>query len=1060
MYPKRLIEVDLPIKQISAHARREKSIRRGHISTLHIWWARRPLAACRAVLCAALWIDPADDLCPPEFRQIAWGLMLEFARKAMTKASLASEYSFGRYKGLVQAVDEGIEFETNNPNHLLSLRHTLLMFIADFANWDNSTISEYLETARALTQAAHEALGGMPGTRPMVVDPFAGGGAIPLEALRVGADAYASDLNPVAVLLNKVVLEYIPRYGQQLADEVRKWGNEIKKQAEEELAEFYPKDEDGATPIAYLWARTVISDAPLEPGEIYPIEIPLMRSLWLAKKGNKSVALRWVRDASGKVQTETINVTYADGTTRTVRRPLMEIFTPKKANEVPEGTVKRGNATCPVTGVVTTVESVRRQLKTRRGGAADARLFVIVTTKNDQQGRFYRLPTPKDLEVTALAQAELEARIAAHTGELSLVPNEPTPIGGGSGAGRAFSQRNYGMDVFADLFTPRQLLALTTLARLVSEVERKLATAHENGLAVAIQTCLAMAIDRQADYLTSLTIWANSGEFIAHTFGRQAIPIVWEFPECQLWADGSGNWEGAINWIVLSIEALSSLSGIWGQAYQSSAVQSSLPDDSVHSLFTDPPYYDAVPYSDLSDFFLVWLKRTAGSKYPDLLNTLLAPKDEECIVDEVKGKDKAFFERTMGQAMTEGRRVLAPNGIGVVVFAHKSTSGWEAQLQAMVDAGWVITGSWAIDTERPGRLRAQGSAALASSVHIVCRPRENEFGELQQNIGDWREVLSELPRRIHMWLPRLEQEGIVGADALFACIGPAMEIFSRYARVEKASGEVVTLREYLEQVWGAISQEALQVIFEGSDTSGFEADARLTAIWFWVLKTSANGNNGNHDEEEPSFDEEDEVTESPKKNGAGYSMEYDAARKLAQAFGVNLTQLSQGGGIIQVSGNIATLTSVSKREFHLIGQQLSLFGENSYIYDGSQGRRKDPKATMRSVSGRQLELWDEKETPAPDPNQPFLIAPEPDMRTIIEKLKDGGETLLDRLHQAMLLHWRGQTALLGMFLNETGVGTDVRFWRLADALSRLYPVDSDEKRWVDGVLARKKGLGF
>jgi len=248
-YPKRLIEVDLPIKRISAHARREKSIRHGHISTLHIWWARRPLAACRAVICAALWLDPVDELCPQRFREDATTIMNDFAQKAARDlADTCATETWKRWQVLAKPENQ---LDAKNPQHLNILRHRLLDFIADFANWDNSTQPDYLETSRALTQAAHEALGGIEGTKPLVVDPFAGGGAIPLEALRVGADAFASDLNPVAVLLNKVVLEYIPKYGQQLADEVRKWGQWVKEEAEKELAEFYPKDPDGATPIAY-----------------------------------------------------------------------------------------------------------------------------------------------------------------------------------------------------------------------------------------------------------------------------------------------------------------------------------------------------------------------------------------------------------------------------------------------------------------------------------------------------------------------------------------------------------------------------------------------------------------------------------------------------------------------------------------------------------------------------------------------------------------------------------------------------------------------------------------
>jgi len=310
-YPKRLIEVDLPIKRISAHARREKSIRHGHISTLHIWWARRPLAACRAVILASLWPDPADPNCPVEFLNAARRAMQEWTTHE--RQILLSPESRRRFDGA-----------RKNPtlfDDLVELRGGLLDFIADFANWDNSTDSTYLATSRALTAAAHEALGGVPGTRPLVLDPFAGGGSIPLEALRVGADAFASDLNPIPVLLNKVVLEYIPKYGQKLADEVRKWGDWIKQEAEIELAAYYPHDIDDAVPSAYFWARTIISEAPGQ-GKT-GIEIPLLRSMWLSKKGKRKFAYRWIRDEKGNIKTEERQVTYSDGTCRLVVRPLL-----------------------------------------------------------------------------------------------------------------------------------------------------------------------------------------------------------------------------------------------------------------------------------------------------------------------------------------------------------------------------------------------------------------------------------------------------------------------------------------------------------------------------------------------------------------------------------------------------------------------------------------------------------------------------------------------------------------------------------------------------------------
>src|SRR4051812_829456 len=327
-YPKRLIEVDLPIKRISAHARYEKSIRHGHISTLHLWWARRPLAACRAVILGALWPDPADPLCPPRF--------LEEARKLL-EATLGGQTTVNVPKRDYAAP--------------MNVRAGLLDFIAEFANWDNSTNKDYLNFSRHLVQVAHESLGGAPGTRPLVVDPFAGGGSIPLEALRVGADAFAFDLNPVAILLNKVALEYIPKYGQRLSEEVRKWSEWIKREAEKEMSRFYPKDEDGSTPIAYLWARTIQCEG---PG--CGAEVPLMRSLWLAKKANRSVALRLLPNLK-------------------LRRIEFEIVEGAKSQDVAEATVRRGSASCPVCGFTTPVASVRRQLTARHGGTDDARLL-------------------------------------------------------------------------------------------------------------------------------------------------------------------------------------------------------------------------------------------------------------------------------------------------------------------------------------------------------------------------------------------------------------------------------------------------------------------------------------------------------------------------------------------------------------------------------------------------------------------------------------------------------------------------------------------------------------
>ena len=1007
IYPKRLIEVDLPIKRISAHARREKSIRHGHISTLHIWWARRPLAACRAVICAALWPDPADANCPQAFIQTAWTEM-----KAWTtheRQALLSPESRPHFEALRQNPDHPV-----NP---VQLRGLLLDFIADFANWDNSTVREYLATSRALTQAAHEALGGVPGTRPLVVDPFAGGGSIPLEALRVGADAFASDLNPVPVLLNKVVLEYIPKYGQRLADEVRKWGEWIKREAEKELAEFYPKDTDGATPIAYLWARTIQCEG---PG--CGAEVPLIRSLWLCKKSNRSLALQLLPNKKAKRVDFKIIVKQHGGWVN------QDDCKEKISDPKFEGAVKRGSATCPCCGYTTPVARVREQLKVRRGGACDARLFAVVTTSSSEQGRSYRLPTNNDLKDAHRASEKLTATRATHTGQFALVPDEKLDIRGI----RHTWAMIYGLERWGDLFMPRQALVLTSLFRILLDACRK---RGNDEMSAALQVCLALAIDRQANALTSLSRWHTTGEKIEGVFARQAIPLLWDFAEVNPFSGSSGDLDGAIEWVVKVCDANAFLAGADGHVVAASATQHPLADYSANAFITDPPYYDAVPYAFLSDFFYVWLKRGLANLHFDFLGRDAVPKDEEIVVDRTHElsnttHDIAFYERELAKAFNEGRRVARPDGIGVIVFASKTTASWEAILKAVVDAGWIITGSWPIDTEMETRIAAAGQARLASSVHLVCRPRENLNSS--DEIGDWRDVLQALPIRIHEWMPRLAEEGVVGADAIFACLGPALEIFSRYSRVEKSNGETVTLKEYLEHVWAAVAKEALALVFKDADTLGFEEDARLTAMWLWTLNAgSSTAENADGAEAEGDDDDESGGGKGGKAKG-GFMLEYDAARKIAQGLGAHLEDLTS---LVEVSGEQARLLPVGERAQHL-------FGKNDATLAGQNLKRKKRDAQMDM----------------------FKVLGDADAEggtTFGEtKVERHGATVLDRIHQSMILFAAGRSEALKRFLVEDGAGRDPRFWRLAQALSALYPSHTEEKRWVDGVLARKKGLGF
>ena len=1011
-HPKRLIEVDLPIKRISAHARREKSIRHGHISTLHIWWARRPLAACRAVICASLWPDPADPNCPQVFRDAALTQMLAFAKATQSDTKLSDicdDESWKRYMKLAN----GMEVNAESVEGRMTLRAYLLDFIADFAAWEASTNHWFLDTARALTQSAHEALGGEKGTRPLVVDPFAGGGAIPLEALRVGADAFASDLNPVAVLLNKVVLEYIPKYGQKLADEVRKWGQWIKEQAEKELGQFYPKDADGATPIAYLWARTIQCEGPS-----CGAEVPLIRSMWLAKKSGRSVALRMTPDAKR-------------------RKVDFEIVHNGNSDESEIGTVRRGSATCPCCGYTTPVQSVRLQLATRNGGARDARLLAVVTTCVAEQGRTYRLPRQADFDAVSAAQKRC-SKLSADPSSGFSIPTEAIALT----ELRRISVPIYGMDKWCDIYTPRQLLSLGTLSRLVRNlIDSKTAT-HSIAapMSVAIASCLAILVDRQVDATSSLSRWHTTRELITGMFGRQALGMVWDFAEVNPFGEASGSLSGALDWIVKVCE-LNAAAGLHaGTARRDDAAHHQLPDDSADAVITDPPYYDAVPYAHLADCFYVWMKRSLGTAHPELFNSDLIEKQREIVVDRPHSRSNsiktlAFYEDGLLRAFSESRRLAKPQSVSVIVFASKTTASWEAVLQAIVQAGWMIVGSWPIDTEMEARVSAQGQARLASSVHIVCRPREGEAGATSvSDAGDWRDILAELPKVTREWMGRLSQEGVVGADAIFACLGPALEIFSRYSRVEKANGEQVLLKEYLTYVWGAVAQEALAQIFKDADTTGFEEDARLTAMWLWTLNAGAanleqTGDAGDSEADDSPDEGEDEKS-SVKGKPSGYILEFDAARKIAQGLGAHLEQMTD---VVEVKGDKARLLSVGERT-------RKLFGKDDADVPKAKPKKKDKQ--LRLGFAQELEAaeaqggWGDKSVP---------------------KL---GDTTLDRIHQSMILFAAGRGEAMRRFLVEDGAGRDQRFWKLANALSALYPQGTDEKRWVDGVLARKKGLGL
>jgi len=982
---KRLAEVDFPIALVSKHSAREKSIRHGHPSTLHLWWARRPLAACRAMLLALLLPDPVDCLCPNDFK--------EKARKLLPPLI-----------GKIGSKDE-------------DLRKALLKFIGDFANWDMAADPVFIEVGRGLVKAAH------PDETPLIVDPFAGGGSIPLEALRLACDAFASDLNPVACLILKVMLESIPRHGPELPDDLLRVGKEIKNRAEKELAEFYPKDPDGATPIAYLWARTVKCES-----SNCGAEIPLMRSFWLCNKSNRKRALRYkvIRPKNGLPRVE------------------FEIFEPKNEKDVSSGTVARARATCLCCGMVLPPERVRAQLAAQHGAAegifdgkgnrtGGAMMFVIVSLEQGIQGRNYRLPSERDYQSIWKAHNHLKMifkkwEFGGKIG-LSPVPDEPLPPIGTLG----FRVQRYGMLHWGDLFTARQKIMLLCLLDHIRESKQD-----------SIKELLTFVLEKLADKATSMCGWKPTAEYMGgHTFSRPALPIIWDWCEAQPFAGASGGWEEELTWIVKVVQALTQVKLRPAQVHQADACESPLPTDSASVFFTDPPYYDAIPYSDLSDFFLVWTKRSLPRNSflqdPFDPSNTLSPKQREAVQDETKvvdgrPKDRLFFESTMGKAFAEGCRVLRADGIGSVVFAHKTTEGWEALLSGLISGGLVITGSWPIATESGSRLRAMDSAALATSVHLICRPRPEDAP-----VGDWGDVLKELPNRVGDWMERLQGEGIRGADLVFACIGPALEIFSRYRKVETADGSEVKLAEYLEKVWEVVGRQALEQVLGTAEAKArngaagsLEEDARLTALFLWTLQ-STNGNSDDVDDTNYNDDDDDE-SDSSKIKTKGFSLVYDVVRRFAQPLGIELPKWENR--IIETKKGVVWLMAVSERAKQLFGE------------DGAKVAadwiEEDPTQPV------QLRLFPELEQKSAPK---FLGQKRGRIKLDLpaESVSQVGATTLDRVHAAMLLQAGGQANALRMLIKaEQDRGSD--FLRLANSLSALYPLGSEEKRLLDAML--------
>jgi adenine-specific DNA methylase len=794
----RLIEIAFPLKQASLDSVHEKNVRHGHISTLHIWPARRPLAACRAALITTLLPDPGSETERRDLLQrLAGRVVIRSTNKRSGERSVPT---------LKEETEGGI------------------------LHWGREN-SPDLDFFREEIKKAYG------GRAPRVLDPFAGGGAIPLEAMRLGCEVTAIDINPVAWFILKCTLEYPQRLAGQtrplpsfatespefmvqllkgtntgakgkhkqeatqrqmfevpqvdLSWHVRAWGYWVLERARKDLERFYPTI-DGKPTVAYLWARTVTC-------KNCRATLPLLKTLWLCRKENKRYRLEIKKrpDESG--------VDFA-----VVEEPVVGgNAAQRRAHDrrVGQGTMSRSGAWCPVCGgsdtVAMTLDDIRAEGMAGRLGAQMTAVVVEAT-----KGKEYRLPTPEELSAVEEAASHLEEVFKDIPFGL---PTEPTPTGGGSGAGRAFSVQNYGMTTWASLFSSRQLVALGTFVkhtRAAREATR--AEGYPADWVEALSAYLALLLDRLADRGSMQCIWiCTNAEKPAGSFGRFALPITWDFVEVMPWTETAGGLPGSLEHIQEYLaHALAAAVGV-PHAVLDSAIAYRSP--LVDVVATDPPYYDAIPYSDTMDFFYVWLRRTLHGLSPEIDKVFrqpLGPKwdydrnDGELIDDASrfggdKEKSRSAYEDGMFHAFGSCHDALTPEGRMVVVFANKQPEAWETLVSSMIKAGFVVDGSWPIQTERGGRLRAQTSAALSSSVWLVCRKRPETARP-----GWDSQVLEEMRSRIYDRLHTFWDAGIRGPDFVWAATGPALEAYSKHPVVKKADepNAVLTVSEFLQHV--------------------------------------------------------------------------------------------------------------------------------------------------------------------------------------------------------------------------------------------------------------------
>ena len=778
---RRLIEDYLPIEEISAEASREKSPRKGHISTLHLWWARRPLVACRAALYGALMPAPAN------------------------KADRDKE----------------------------------AVFVKQLAKYPGN--SAILAEARRRIAEAHRARTGSDG-QPKVLDLFAGGGAIPLEALRLGCEAQALDLNPVAHIIQLCTLSYPQKYGEPdlqavgsgksntwagLAKEVRHWGMWVVERVRAEIGDLYPPircsslnrhkpasrsgtlwkrgadrpQANDLIPIAYLWTRTVTCKNP-RCGAV----VPLLKQTWLCRKKGRYVALRTEVPKDKKIPTFEV----------------LEAGTERELGFDPAAGSESGNATCPFCSTVADSQYVQKE-----GVAGAVRFQPLAVVCRPVEGTGTVFLGASDVPGGLVpSEDEIQARMRRLLSRSGItVPDEPiSPVRPSPNARGLSAPTRHGILKFSDLFQSRQLLSLLTqcdAVRAAFSAMRDEGMCQERARAVA--TYLGVVVDRMVDRGSSMCRWDPNYTKTQSTFGRPALPFVWDFSETNPFGDASGDMAQAVEWVARVIEEVSEVPAS-ASVERGSALSLPYASGTFDAIVTDPPYYDNVPYGDLSDFFYVWLKRSIGHLYPEHFSSQLTPKKNEATALSSRfsgdmGAASAAYEGMMLSAFTEAIRVLKPGGPLVVVYAHKTTLGWSTLIDALRKSGFTVTEAWPLDTEFGGRLMSQESAALASSIFLVARKRDTAPA------GHYEEqVRPELQSIVRERVGTLWDLGISGADLVISCVGAGLSAFTRYARVEYANGEDVPAERFLAEVETVVLEEILARLSKASASEGSQCD--------------------------------------------------------------------------------------------------------------------------------------------------------------------------------------------------------------------------------------------